>query len=422
MPYDFRGANIGGNFGQIIGLAAMLRQQRLEEAQMGRDAALRQQLVEAMSGFDPAAPETTLAKLYPVAPEYAASLQKTLLEGRKAQVDYDRAKVDLSNAELTGKKTGQELQKGVNELKLEHAKILASQAWALPPQERTQERLQTILRGNINMISGVHPALAQEYEQKQDAPELWPNVFGIARTHGLSDPYEQMDIKAEEYRRNRQTDTDLPMTRYQQAQIDAGAKRIDAEEKARSRHYDEGNRQKIVTLHKEFLDDKVIKDYRSRLPEVAALEALIPQEGERITPQQGFEFAKQAIKAKDPESTISKPEVDSWFASRPLPSRVAGAGRSAVGDSPLSREDMLASLSAAKDGLTGFGKSYEEAIKHYEDYAKQIGLEGEVDFRSLGQAGAIDPRAERLKAEIAAHPAKADAIRAYAKQHGVILP
>lgn len=255
--------------GQFAAVQQLQRDQQMM-ALMQQEQQRKNQLREAMAGFDPARPDEGLAKLYAIDPQAAFGLKESMAKAQKADLE-------LGNTRLSGIKAQGEIAKGDQEQLVEHAKFLAAQAWALPPEQRTPERLDQLRVGIINLLDATNPKLAAMYRGKSHAPEFWDNVQAIARAKGLEDPALAAQRDMAKFQAQEGYKAQLPPTPYQQEELALKRQGVQAE-----------------TGQRQFGVENWFVDQYEKAPEVVTYKRVLPK----------AQAVYNAIQRKDPQSSL----------------------------------------------------------------------------------------------------------------------
>jgi hypothetical protein len=261
-------------------LMQQLKNSQLEQQRFQSEQDKEQRIQQAMSGFDPANPESGLAAIYQANPEMGAKVHASIADRRKSEAEAQKVGFEAQRAGLEA----QGAQAAVpQEFKTGLAKQFGSFWHGMPPNQRDPRLADRWLDSKIQEAQQMYPQWAPAVEAIRSNPD-WIN-------HARSltpDPYEADQREVSKYQQQRQFDNQLPPTPYQREQIGLDQQRL-----GQSAQQQNLARQTQLT-EQQRNESRWLIDKHDAAPETITYKRVLPKANAVLA----------AIKSKDPQSDV----------------------------------------------------------------------------------------------------------------------
>jgi hypothetical protein len=393
-------------------LMQQLKNSQLEQQRFQADQDKEQRIQQAMSGFDPANPESGLAAIYQANPEMGAKVHASIAERRKSEAEAQKVGFEAQRAGLEA----QGAQAAVpQEFKTGLAKQFGSFWHSMPPNQRDPRLADRWLDSKIQEAQQMYPQWAPAVEAIRSNPD-WIN-------HARSltpDPYEADQREVSKYQQQRQFDNQLPMTAEQRDASARGWGQMDLEQQRmgqaqQNSQYDRGQKywDSVQSEQKRFDGLAPVQTFKVAAAEMDALTKLAEQDNKAGD----LGIILGAAKIGDPIGSVREGDqilwsgTGSWFETlRSQARKIQEGGRL----TPRMRADILQEARTKVNALRG---GYENEVKQIETTAQQRGFE--PGHLKTGAQSIAPSKLEQVWDALKANPNNAAQIKAVAKKHGI---
>jgi hypothetical protein len=393
-------------------LMQQLKNSQLEQQRFQSEQDKEQRIQQAMSGFDPANPESGLAAIYQANPEMGAKVHASIAERRKSEAEAQKVGFEAQRAGLEA----QGAQATVpQEFKTGLAKQFGSFWHGMPPNQRDPRLADRWLDSKIQEAQQLYPQWAPAVEAIRSNPD-WIN-------HARSltpDPYEADQREVSKYQQQRQFDNQLPMTAEQRDASARGWGQMDLEQQRmgqaqQNSHYDRGQKywDSVQSEQKRFDGLAPVQTFKVAAAEMDALTKLAEQDNKAGD----LGIILGAAKIGDPIGSVREGDqilwsgTGSWFETlRSQARKIQEGGRL----TPRMRADILQEARTKVNALRG---GYENEVKQIETTAQQRGFE--PGHLKTGAQSIAPSKLEQVWDALKANPNNAAQIKAVAKKHGI---